>query len=307
MQLIYASAPPPPQQPFSRFALTMDGLPLTGRDPDGVLWSVKKPFTGWSGRTGTTGKATQRWQQHGAWLSEAHSTGRTLVINGDLRVRSGHGADGQAQHLKLVAALDQLMGHIPDRVAEPLVVDEDGLRRHVRARLDGDPSDPIWVNPWMVSYSFQMFAPDYRRLAGDGSGPTHVETTAMPSVSGGLAFPAAAPFIVDAAVVSGEVPVLNSGTARAPVIASVLGPVPRPSIQRRETGERIWFDLDLLAGQTLDVDFDRRTVKLNGVSRAGSRRGRWFELGPGLNTLKFDAAAYSPTATMTASWYDAWK
>ncbi|MCQ1951623.1 phage tail family protein [Arthrobacter sp. zg-Y859] len=307
MQLIYAFAPPLPLQPFSRFALTMNGLPLTGRDEDGVLWSVKKPFVGWSARTGTTGTATQRWQQHGAWLGEAHSTGRTLVISGDLRVRPGNGAEGQAQHLKLVAALDQLMGLIPDRDTAPLVVDEDGLRRHVRARLDGDPSDPVWVNPWMVRYSFQLFAPDYRRLAGDGSGPTHSATTALPSTSGGLVFPAAVPFVVDAVVVSGEIPVLNSGTAPAPVVASIKGPVPRPSIQRRETGEVMTFDLDVLAGQTLAVDFDRRTVNLNGVSRRGSLRGRWFELGPGLNTLKFDAAAYSPTATMTASWYDAWK
>lgn len=304
MQIIYGEVLPFPLQPSSRLGVALNGLPLTGRDPDGVVWSVKKPLTGWSGRTGSTGEATQRAYQDGAWLGPAHSAARTLVVRGDLRVSA---KDGPAGHRRLIDALDQLMGAIPvDRTA-PFVVDEDGLRRHVLARLDGEPSDPVWVNPWMVRYEFQLIAPDYRRFGGDGTGPTHVESTSLPSHTGGLAVPYAVPFAVNAQVVTGELEIVNAGNAPAPVVATISGPVPQPLIWTND-GQAMRFDLELLAGQWLDVDFDRRTILLDGqASRRGSLRGNWIRLAPGSTTLRFDAAAYNSQARMTASWSDSWK
>lgn len=295
----------PPLAPGRHFGLAVNQLPLTGRDPDGVLWSVKKPLTGWSGRTGSTGQAAQRAFQDGAWVDRAYSTGRTLVVPGDLRVRPDVGPGGE-QHLKLVAALDQLMGHLPVDTPEPVVVDEDGLRRHVLARLDGEPSDPVWVNPWHVRYEFQLFAPDYRRLAGDGSGPSHSVTVGLPFTDGGRRRPYQLPSRIDARVVSGSVDLVNVGTAPAPVEVRFDGPVPRPSVRSLLTGRSQWFDLDVLPGQSLVVDQEARTVRLNGVDRGGSKRGDWLNPVPG-DSLVFDAASYSEAARMTVSWSDAWK
>ena len=295
----------PPLAPGQHFGLAVNGLPLTGRDPDGVVWSVKKPLKGWSGRTGSTGKATQRAYQDGAWVDRAYATGRTLVVPGDLRVRPDVGAGGE-QHLKLVAALDQLMGRLPGDDPAPFVVDEDGLRRHVMARLDGEPSDPVWVNPWLVRYEFQLFAPDYRRLSGDGSTPTHSQTVGLPRTDGGKVRPYTLPSAINATVVSGSVDVVNAGTAPAPVVARFDGPVPSPTV-RMPDGQWMTFALDVLAGQELTVDFDAHTVRLNGVTRNGSVRGRWLVFGPGANTLIFDAASYVEAARMTVSWSDSWK
>ena len=302
MQLISSL---PPLSPGRHFGVALDGLPLTGRDADGVLWSVKKPLKGWSGRTGSTGKATQRAYQDGAWVDRAYSTGRTLVVSGDLRVRPDVGAGG-GQHLKLVAALDRLMGHLPDNDPAPFVVDEDGLRRHVMARLDGEPSDPVWVNPWFVRYGFQLFAPDYRRLSGDGTAPTYSATVGLPSTQGGWVLPVTLPAAIDATVVSGTVALANAGNAPAPVTVTFDGPVPRPSVRSAITGDSMMFDLDVLAGQSLVVDLDARTVLLNGVRRRNAMRGQWFQPAPN-DVLVFDAAAYTPAARMTVSQFDSWK
>ena len=295
----------PPLSPGQHFGLALNGLPLTGRDPDGVVWSVKKPLKGWSGRTGSTGKATQRAYQDGAWVDRAYATGRTLVVPGDLRVRPDVGAGGE-QHLKLVAALDQLMGRLPGDDPAPFVVDEDGLRRHAMARLDGEPSDPIWVNPWLVRYGFQLFAPDYRRLAGDGSGPTHSVTVGLPFTEGGRVRPYSLPSTINATVVSGSVTVANAGNAPAPITVTFDGPVPRPSVRSAVTGRSQWFDLDVLPGQSLVVDQDAHTVLLNGVGRGNTMRGEWLDPVPD-DVLVFDSAAYSPDARMTVSWFDSWK
>ena len=295
----------PPLAPGQHFGLAVNGLPLTGRDPDGVLWSVKKPLRGWSGRTGSTGKATQRSYQDGAWVDRAYSTGRTLVVPGDLRVRPDVGPGGE-QHLKLVAALDQLMGHLPGNNLAPVVVDEDGLRRHVLARLDGEPSDPVWVNPWLVRYEFQLFARDYRRLSGDGTSPTYSQTVGLPFTEGGRIRPYTLPSTIDAHVVSGSVTVANAGTAPPPVVVRFDGPVPRPVVRSAITGRSQWFDLDVLPGQELVVDQDAHTVLLNGVGRGNTMRGQWLEPVPN-DVLVFDAAAYDPDARMTVSWFDSWK
>lgn len=291
--------------PGRHFGLAVGGLPLTGRDPDGVLWSVKKPFKGWSGRTGSTGAATQRSYQDGAWVDRAYSTGRTLVVPGELRVRPDVGAGG-VQHLKLVAALDQLMGHLPGNDPAPLVVDEDGLRRHVLARLDGEPSDPVWVNPWLVRYEFQLFAPDYRRLSGDGTAPTYSVTVGLPRTEGGRVRPFSLPSAIGATVVSGSVTVSNAGSATAPVTVRFDGPVPQPIVRSAITGQSMMFDLDVLAGQSLVVDLDNHTVLLNGVGRGNALRGQWLQPVPN-DVLVFDSAAYNPDARMTVSWFDSWK
>ena len=262
----------------------------------GVEWSCNT-LVGWWEATGTTGQVVQRAFQSGGWANQAFSEPRTLVVGGLLRA-----PDRPAARL----AIEGLMSLLSVNELVPLVVTEDGLTRHAMVRQEGKPVVE-WLTDTLVSWNVQLVAPDWRRLAGDGSGATRSVSTGLPSSSGGLVFPASAPFLFDAVVVSGEVAVVNVGTAPAPVVVSFQGPVSNPSVQLRESGEVMSFALDVLAGQVLEVDFDRRSVRLNGVSRRGSLRGRWFDLSSGSSTLKFDAAAFSSAATMTVSWSDAWK
>jgi hypothetical protein len=298
--------PPPatPSTPYSRLSVIFNGLPLTGKDDRGVRWQVRKPLRGWWGPTGSNGEAVQRSYQDGAWLGKAYAPPRTLVVEGLLTVSAGDGPEG---HRHLLDSLDTLYGALPMDDVAPFVVTENGYTRHVLARLDGTPADPEWFNPWRVRYDFQLITEDHRKFSGDGTTPTHMMETGLPTQTGGLAFPASFPTRFDADIVTGIIPITNEGNARPPVTVTIHGPGAGPII-RSGDGQSMPFDITLDVGQFLVVDLDRKTVKLNGqASRRGALRGRWINLAPGSNTLMFDAASYNPGTRFSVAWYDAWK
>jgi len=68
------------------------------------------------------------------------------------------------------------------------------------------------------------------------------------------------------------------------------------------------WDLDLAAGQYLDVDVDRRTSLINGqVSRSGAMTSRgWFDLAPGHSDIAFSASSFTPDAMLTVTARSAW-
>lgn len=261
----------------------------------GVEWSCNT-LTGWWESTGTTGQVVQRAFQSGGWADQAFSEPRTLVVGGLLRAPDRPSARVAVEGLMALLSVDQLV---------PFVVTEDGLTRHVMVRQEGKPVIE-WLTDTLISWNVQLVAPDWRRFAGDGSGPTRSVMVRLPSTTGGRRRPYTLPATIGASVVSGSVDVVNVGTAPARVVVSFTGPVSSPTV-RMPDGQWMTFALDVLAGQVLEVDFDARTVLLNGVSRRGSVRGRWLVFGPGSNNLIFDAASYNEAARMTVSWSDSWK
>ncbi|MCL4293357.1 MAG: phage tail family protein [Acidimicrobiia bacterium] len=81
-----------------------------------------------------------------------------------------------------------------------------------------------------------------------------------------------------------------------------------PRITLVETAERLELDLHLAEGQYLDVDWQARTVMLNGTaSRASALRrppSTWWQLPAGSSTVRFDVAA--GTGTLGLLWLPAW-
>lgn len=251
---------------------------------------------GWDEPTASTGGVTQRQGASGGWLDEAESMGRRLVVKGSIESDS---------HAESAAMLEALWRALPVRGTTPFVVVEGGVARYVMVRQEDKP-DTDWLTDTYVTFDFQVHSKEWRIFSGDGSGPTHSVTVGLPFTRGGRVRPYTLPSTINATVVSGSVDVVNVGSAPARVVARFDGPVSSPSV-RMPDGQWMTFALDVLAGQELSVDFDARTVLLNGVSRRGVVRGRWLVFGPGLNTLIFDAGSYDEAARMTVSWSDSWK
>ena len=142
------------------------------------------------------------------------------------------------------------------------------------------------------------------------SAAEHQVVLGLPSTVGGLTLPATAPLTVDATVTSGRATITNAGRKPAGLRLRVDGPVvePRVSLLTDTSAQtlRLWLTLDV--GQWLDIDTAARTVYLNGaVSRRGNASGDWPILpASAAAELAFDAAAYDPAATLTATWRDAW-
>lgn len=278
----------------SDVGVLLGGLDLQTRVA-GVGYAIAE-IDGWWEPTASTGSVTQNPGAPGGWLDEAHEMGRRLVASGSIDSDS---------HSQSVAMWNALVRALPVRGTTPFVVVEDGAPLYVMVRQEDKP-DIKWLTDTYATFDFQLHSREWRRFSGDGSGPTYSQTVGLPRTQGGRVRPYTLPSTINATVVSGSVDVVNTGTAPAPVIARFDGPVSGPTV-RLSDGQWLSFDLDVLAGQSLVVDLDARTVLLNGVSRRGTLRGRWLVLAPGSNTLTFDAASYDEAARMTVSWSDSWK
>ena len=251
---------------------------------------------GWDEPTASTGQVTQRQGASGGWLDEAESAGRRLVVAGSIDSDS---------HSESVAMLRALWRALPVKGVTPFVVVENGAPLYAMVRQEDKP-DTDWLTDTYVTFNFQLHSKEYRRFSGDGSGPSYSQTVGLPRTQGGRVRPYVLPSRINATVVSGSVDVVNAGNAPAPVVVRFDGPVSSPAV-RMPDGQWMSFALDVLPGQELTVDFDAHTVRLNGVDRRASVRGRWLVFGPGANTLIFDAASYVEAARMTVSWSDSWK
>lgn len=270
-----------------------------GLIPRTDAYGVRSAFTdliGWWDGVGSTGKAEQNAFDDGAWIDEAYDQARTIIVQGSLWAESS----AQARD-----AIARVKAAIPTNGLVPFVVSDDGLVSYARVRKDGQPTFKR-VSPDTVRFSIQLVAPDPRRFSGDGSSPfTYSASTGLPTSTGGLQLGTQAPFQVRATTVSGSVTVTNAGDATPPVRVTITGPVVNPVI-RSAAGGLMQFNISLDAGQTLVVDLDKRTVKINGtVNRRNVLAGSWIVPAAG-TVLSFDASSYNSSAQMSVQWSDAW-
>ena len=279
------------------YRVRLPGIVLQGQAPEPApVAGVFEDLSGWRNPPASVGGIVQRAYQHGGWGEPAYYESRVLVLKGSL-----FGDDP----LAVRDAAEAFVGGLSINEFFPLVVEEPGLVRHVMVRLEEDPK-VVWNGGEVATFDLQFGAEGWRRFSGDGSGPSYSQTVGLPRTQGGRVRPYVLPSRINATVVSGSVDVVNAGTAPAPVTVRFDGPVSQPTV-RMPDGQWMSFALDVLPGQELTVDFDARTVRLNGVDRRGSARGRWLVFGPGLNTLIFDAGSFDEAARMTVSWSDSWK
>jgi hypothetical protein len=233
-----------------------------------------------------------RSADHGTYVGRDWSEGRTIRM----QIEAG-GSDAAA----LDAAWSQLQASfVPSQVELPLVFELPGQptrRVNARCRRRG----------WVIDESYAM-----------GSGSMAVEfyasdpriyddtltqlSTGLPTISGGLTFPAVAPFVFGTAGAGGDIAASNTGTFAAPWVLVFTGPLVAPSITHTGQGRTLAFTGTLDVGETLVVDSAARTVLLNGTASRylwlafGSQ---WFTLEPGTNPLQFSGASGTGTAQIT--------
>lgn len=290
-----------PSRETSGVHLRLGDRLITGMTPkveDGTVLAFQT-LSGWWDAPSTTGATTQYLAADGGWNNTAYWTPRVIELSGILA------GDSRAQ---VRDGVERLMRAIPKDALEPLVVMEDGLTRHCMVRMAGDPvADWVYGPHLAVSWNIQLVAPDPRRLAGSGVGGDGwtVLTTGLPATTGGLTFPTLIPFLIPATSASGRVRLGYGGTSTPNAIVEFNGPVSKPGVRDSETGDHLWFDIELAAGETLTVDLRTRVTTLNGVSRRGTRRGQWINVRNGV-TLEFTAGTYNPDATMVVRTQEAW-
>jgi hypothetical protein len=105
----------------------------------------------------------------------------------------------------------------------------------------------------------------------------------------------------------GSSAITNNGSALAPVVIKIFGPVLNPTIRNVTTGQSLVFTVDLLAGDYLLIDYATRTVLLNGTADRYSylTTPQWWGLVPGLNEIRYFADTTS-LSTATVTYRSAW-
>lgn len=132
--------------------------------------------------------------------------------------------------------------------------------------------------------------------------------TGLATASGGLLFPAVAPFVFGTGGAGATMACTNAGTFSTPWSATFTGPLVAPTLTHVTSGKALILSgASLAAGETLVVDSAAHTVLLNGTASrfswlAGS--SQWFDLDPGSNAVNLTGASGAGTVTIT--WRSAW-
>lgn len=132
-------------------------------------------------------------------------------------------------------------------------------------------------------------------------------STGLPEGGDGLIFSATFDAVFGALGESGIVVCANAGTADAPVLLRVDGPVTNPRVENITAGKTIALSLTLADGDHLLIDTQSRTVLLGGTAdrySALTSASEWFSLVPGANEVRFGASAGSGSLTVT--WRSSW-
>ena len=263
--------------------------------PEGARFSLTT-FDGWKGRTGTTAQLTQRARGHGATSSEGFMPARIMTLGGLIHAPDAEALDVAFDRLNAAITLDET----------PMLVAEGGRVRNCMVKLQGEVI-PEMITDKLGRYSVLISAKDPLKY-----GDLVTDSTALPSSSGGLIYPATYPVTYTGVSVTGVLRVTNPGNTQAPVWLRVDGPIPAGGWTVTHVGKKqsLTFStaLALEAGEFVTVDMEKREVLAQGQApRAGYVTSRgWFSLDPGDNDIAFSAQNYSSTALLTVSTKPAW-
>ncbi|MEO3978765.1 hypothetical protein [Streptomyces sp. CAU 1734] len=284
-----------PGQDLGGLRVDLGTIPLGGVDDQGVAWPLQE-MDGWDSPE-VRAEVHQRAADHGAWLGPRYLAERPVTLAGKIIAPGAAELDAAMERLRAAIPLDTTVLTVRETVPKQATVTRSGkvLLRHL--------TDSV------AEFSVMVTAGDPRRYGVD----EEVESTTLPSATGGLVFPATFPVAFSATVVAGEIRAVNAGTFETRPAFTVDGPVSAPQIiglYADGTTRQLAYGQDLAAGDQLVIDTDAPTVTLNGTA---SRR-RFLAVPSGWPTIpanstvtyQFRAAAPAPAALLTARWRSAW-
>lgn len=242
-------------------------------------------------------------QADGVWTGPDYLDGRNLTLRVTARGDTPEAAVAAAEALIAAWHLDTVQDGYRARL--PLTLKMPGLAPRV---IFGRPRRATFAVERIVggnvSGTLEFFCPEPLWRSADewSQALTLAAATTGRSYNRGYDYGYGGSVTSDAAVC-----VNNGSRAVSPGIV-IQGPVTNPRIQSLTADATLWFQITLGAGEELHINFEERTVRLgaNGASRYNTKRGDWFMLAPGANTLRFGSASYSSGASATVSWRDAW-
>jgi hypothetical protein len=287
---------PAPTNSLTNLYVTVDGWSATAVDAQGTEWWLST-VDGWNGSPDVRLTGVDRPQDHGGFDGPTWFGSRIITLAGT------------------AIALDQATAMLARDIVASLCWDPSQLFvmqvtepgrpvRRCSVRLNA-PTKVSPVNDASFDWQVQLKSPDPRRYDDT---LTTVTLTPPTGLEAGVTFPVTAPFTVPTVGTGPSQQTLtNAGTIATRPVVTFAGPLVDPQIANLSQGKTLSFTITLASGDLLAVDFDRRSVTLNGTasrSNTLNSTAAWWDLDPGGNDIKFTAGGGSGSATITyrSSW-----
>lgn len=276
--------------------LQLDSWAASAIDASGVEWWLGT-LEGWNGTPDPRLSGVDRPQDHGQFDAPTYLSSRVITATGTAI------APDQTTAMYARDVLSSLCWDTT-RLYTLQVTEPGRPVRRADVRLNAATKIGE-VNPYAFDWQLQLKAPDPRRY-----GPTATPLVLTPptGATGGVTAALTVPFTLSTTGLSTSNGVVtNAGTFPTRPIVTLAGPLVDPQIANLTSGRTLSLNIVLVSGDSLVLDFDRRTVMLNGsASRSNTltASASWWELAPGGSDIQFTAGGGAGTATVT--WASAW-
>lgn len=133
-------------------------------------------------------------------------------------------------------------------------------------------------------------------------------TVGLAEAGAGRTYPRVYPLVYGAGASGGIIHATNAGNYASRPVVTIVGPCVNPKVEDVPAGAFMQCIISLASTDTLAIDFDARTILLNGANRYGTKTidSTWWELAPGTSEVHFTANAFQAGATCTLAWRPAW-
>lgn len=271
----------------------LGGISLGMVDAAGVAWHLQA-LEGWDGPD-QRAEYTVREADHGAWAAPVYLNQRPITLAGKIEA---------ADITALDAAMEQLIAACS--LTDTTLTVYETTPKRATVRRSGSPLlRPITDR--IAQYSLLVTAADPRRY----STTLQSQSTALPTVTGGLTLPITLPITISTTLVTGSITLSNAGSIATRPTLTITGPVVTPTIVAALPGgavTQISYGDTLQTGDVLVIDSAARTVVLNGTA---SRRlyfsGTWPEIPAASSvTYSWSSPVYNSTALLTGTCRSAW-
>lgn len=283
--------------------LTLNGFPLYGLDGNGCEWHVTfQDVSGLFDGVSSTLKTSEKAMTDGWYGNLPRLQGRTITVEGHILGRCSESCVASWNAFKSVLDTGGML--LTARLGD--------IGRQVRVWQSASAPLIKWAGVNVLRFSFGLTSLGPYLYGLD---PVS-DVTGLPSSSGGMTFPyhfgeagvSLSTWAWSENVVSGNVALLNDGTAPSPVMIRIDGPVVDPQVVHAGSGHVISFALSLGSAHYVTMNGVTHEILVDGTDPARGivKRREWSQVNPGMNSWWFGASEYSGTARMTVSFYPAY-
>lgn len=243
-------------------SLTLDdntGTPVTLHldAPTGKRWLISA--MGLRGIQGLRDSKRVRPQAHGGINETRYEDGRNITLVGEI-MSTVSIEDAFAEFALVTAPMIQTLDDGPALLKWTEGATGNQLQRLVK--LDGDLDPTFQEGQAILSYQAQFFSEDPRAYS---QALTQVVSSGLRTSPGGKVIPKILNYFFNPAS-GGVVAVTQAGNRPTPPVFRIHGTASNPWITRMSTGQKIQLLGTVSAPDYLEIDIQKRTIKLNGTS-----------------------------------------